>query len=519
MLKNRGGSASHEKLRSPGVRPMSSRGFAASDEMPLARPAAKVAAGASVLSCCATLSNTILGTGILELPHAFAASGFVLGPLLLTFFAASAAFTLHLLSVSARTVLGVDPQTGLLKSAEDDEGSLVLGQSGALSSPRGDDDSASALLLEEAPERPPTPPPASFYLVANAAVPGFAFLIDLAVVVKCFGVSVSYLVVVGDMMPDAVEHMLGRGGVWATDRLVWVFLGWLVVAPLTFFRRLDALSYTSTFAVAVVVGVSIMVVLFALVPALGACREDFPQSMADADPSGEEGSAGSAAGADCHGETAVLPYSAHATLASLTLFIFGFTCHQNIFTICNEIRDNTERRVNAVIGISVALCYALCMAVGLAGYATYGDTLMPEDATNVLTHYPSGACTTLARVCLTLLVLFSYPLQAHPSRNSAMSILCALAKRPLDERERRLCFVGFTVAFLVAGMAIASVTTSLGKVMAVVGATGSTTVAFILPGAVYYRLHPRPHLKRYAALLILLMGCGIIPLALTFIFT
>jgi hypothetical protein len=49
--------------------------------------------------------------------------------------------------------------------------------------------------------------PSSFYTVCHAGIPAWTFLVDLAIAVKCFGVSVSYLLIVGDLMPLAVRHM------------------------------------------------------------------------------------------------------------------------------------------------------------------------------------------------------------------------------------------------------------------------------------------------------------------------
>lgn len=49
----------------------------------------------------------------------------------------------------------------------------------------------------------------------------------------------------------------------------------------------------------------------------------------------------------------------------------------------------------------------------------------------------------------------------------------------------------------------------------VVGATGSTTIAFILPGLLYLKVHPEPHPKRSLAAMQLVAGLLIIPVALT----
>ena len=47
--------------------------------------------------------------------------------------------------------------------------------------------------------------PCSFYSVSNAVAPRWTWLIDGAVMVKCFGVATSYLIIVGDLAPPARE--------------------------------------------------------------------------------------------------------------------------------------------------------------------------------------------------------------------------------------------------------------------------------------------------------------------------
>jgi hypothetical protein len=101
---------------------------------------------AAITACIATLANTILGAGILGLPHAFASSGYGLGLFLLGLAACASGLGLHLLAQSAKKL-----------------GEL----------------------------------PSSFYTVAKEALPRWTFLIDLAVAIKCFGpnnysISLSY---------------------------------------------------------------------------------------------------------------------------------------------------------------------------------------------------------------------------------------------------------------------------------------------------------------------------------------
>jgi amino acid permease len=73
----------------------------------------------------------------------------------------------------------------------------------------------------------------------------------------------------------------------------------------------------------------------------------------------------------------------------------------------------------------------------------------------------------------------------------------------------------YTFLFIGCSYWLALSVSDLGKVMALVGATGSTSVSYILPGAMYWNLHPQPHAKRYGAGLMFVVGACIVPLALS----
>ena len=78
-----------------------------------------------------------------------------------------------------------------------------------------------------------------------------------------------------------------------------------------------------------------------------------------------------------------------------------------------------------------------------------------------------------------------------------------------------------TTGFILAATAIALVVTDLGVVLEVVGATGSTTVSYILPGACYLIVSKKPrgpwHRRRCLALTMLIAGLVIMPLSLTLV--
>lgn len=59
----------------------------------------------------------------------------------------------------------------------------------------------------------------------------------------------------------------------------------------------------------------------------------------------------------------------------LTVFIFAFTCQQNIFSICDELKTPTMARVGKVIGTAIGSAWVVYIIAAVAGLLTYGDTV------------------------------------------------------------------------------------------------------------------------------------------------
>ena len=182
--------------------------------------------------------------------------------------------------------------------------------------------------------------PASFYAVADAAAPAWAFAIDLAIAIKCFGVATSYFIVIGDLLPQIADAMgAADDSAWAR-RPVWITAALGLVAPLAAQRRLDALRFTSGLSLGFVAFLCVLVIAYAL-GAGDACDVD--------DDGGDDRSVRDYSGlrSKCGGKMAVAKGDADM-LRVLTIFIFAYTCQQNTFSITNELaRPNGARPPNA----------------------------------------------------------------------------------------------------------------------------------------------------------------------------
>ena len=76
---------------------------------------------------------------------------------------------------------------------------------------------------------------ASFFALSQITYPNAAVIFDAAIAIKCFGVGVSYLIIIGDLMPGVVrgfsEHAGGVG--FLVDRHFWVTGFMLATKPCT----------------------------------------------------------------------------------------------------------------------------------------------------------------------------------------------------------------------------------------------------------------------------------------------
>jgi len=393
-------------------------------------------AGSGVL----VLANTLLGgSGLLGMPAALAQAGYTLGMVFMAIFGGCSAFGCHLLQCSARRI----------------------GQA-----------------------------PCSFYTVSNAVAPRWTWLIDSAVMMKCFGVATSYLIIVGDLAPPALTFF----GFRHVHRWEVILIGFALAGSLACCKNLSGLKFTAAGSLLIVIWTVVLIILFVIQPseAFEPCghKEELPCGHAEA--------------------KAVNLSDPWALGKALPVFIFGFTCQQNIFSICNEVRNTTCRRIDGIIATAYLICFTLMSLASVLGYLTFGDDI----SSDVLKGYPHNSVVAVTRLLYSALALFSYPLQIHPSRTSALALMDLV--RPSTGGAHRWAAV--TLLELIGSLLIAITVMDLGKVLGVVGATGSTMVSYILPGIVYVQTFRNFHGKRILAFGQLILGCIIMPVCLVLLF-
>ncbi|KAF2175759.1 hypothetical protein K469DRAFT_756014 [Zopfia rhizophila CBS 207.26] len=385
---------------------------------------------ATWISSVINLVNTILGAGLLAMPSALSKMGIFLGIFVIAWAGLTAGFGLYLQTRCARYV---------------DRGHV------------------------------------SFAALSQLTYPNLSIIFDAAIAIKCFGVGVSYLIIIGDLMPGVVVGFAPRASdiAFLVDRQFWITAFMLIVIPLSFLRRLDSLKYTSVVALCSIAYLVILVVAHFI---NGDTLED-------------------------RGTVRVFKWAGPVpVLAAFPVIIFAYTCHQNMFSILNEIADNSHFRTTSVIFASIGAACSLYILTGITGYLSYGDNIKG----NIVSIYPTAVASTIGRLAIVILVMFSYPLQIHPCRASIDACLKWRPRRRNTQTESSpsrntllnpskssskpaaeigdIRFAIITTILIVLSFVVAMTVSSLEKVLAYVGSTGSTTISFILPGLFYYKI-------------------------------
>lgn len=317
----------------------------------------------------------------------------------------------------------------------------------------------------------------------------------MAIAIKCFGVAVSYLIILGDLMPQVIRSFFhhAEDNEILMDRRFWITLSIITaVGPLSYLRKLDSLKYTSLIALFAVAYLVIIVIYHFITP-------NFPPPPPES-----------------------IEYIHFTTkiFGQLPVFIFAFTCHQNIFSVYNELGDNSERSILKVIFTSIGSAAFIYELVAILGYLSFGKNVLG----NIILEYPQSHFVAYGRLAIVILVIFSYPLQAHPCRASIDKILDYHKNRkyklpnslvPTPSNKRHLIV---TTCIVIASYFVAITISQLDLVLSFVGSTGSTTISFILPGLFYFKMYSddKWHWKRWAALFLSIYGVLVMTVCLTF---
>ncbi|KAH9385554.1 uncharacterized protein NEMAJ01_0450 [Nematocida major] len=398
--------------------------------------------GLSVLQATFPMVGSILGAGVLTLPKAVEKSGYLLSGPILLFISSICAFTLFQLVHCAKNLGKSDP---------------------------------------------------SYFLVCQNAFPALGYIADACIGVQGLGSVFVYFL----LLKAWISKLLGIDGaiVYLPYNIIFSLLLILVPTALAMQKDLKKLSFISIMSTASVVFLSAVVMLS------GALSLMLPSKGVQKDT------------------LRAYTTSPSDILAALSSYIFGLGCQQNMVRVFSLLEKPTKANGAKVGAFAIAIASFAYFLVANGGYIAGGNdqnVSILEILENkerafykvIMLNFGNTMGSayfyliTVSMIAMSIVLLGAYPLQMHPTRDSAITFLRLIAKNPIDQN-KRLAEI-FTTAVLTALIFIGS----LGNikytfVMNLIANTASCYIMFALPSISYI-------LSNKKRLLFTILSCGIL---------
>ena len=324
---------------------------------------------------------------------------------------------------------------------------------------------------------------ASFSGLCSITYPKAAFAFEMAIAVKCIGAGISYISIVGTTSSKLAQQLLIPSLTSETfvsnllaSKAFWTLLFAALITPICLMRKMDSLKYTSFGGLAAV--------LYLVFLTVWNFFRNNDSSIT---------------------KIPLFADFSFAMCSAYSVFVFAFTCHQNILPIQNESEDNTPSGMMSIIGSSVGSSTILYLIVSIFGAATYGNSVEKV----ILNSFPlSEIPFIIARFMYVFLLVLSFPLQVFPCRICIQKMTSSAAPNFTQNFSRWIYLIStFGIIALCAG--IGALEYDVNKALGWVGATAGTFICYFLPAVIYNKLYLGTAMdwRRISALVLFVAGC------------
>ncbi|KAL7436920.1 hypothetical protein ACHAXM_005508 [Skeletonema potamos] len=155
----------------------------------------------------------------------------------------------------------------------------------------------------------------------------------------------------------------------------------------------------------------------------------------------------------------------------------AYMAHFNAPKFFIELKDNTIKRYNTVVGTSFGISILLFTLIGTLGFLTFGSA----SSGLILNNYAgTDVLMSLSRVAVTISIIFSFPLAFVGARDGWLDLL----KVPMDKRTDSV-LTKTTVAILSGITLIATQLKELAFIMSFAGATLGNALIYVYPALMF----------------------------------
>jgi len=301
----------------------------------------------------------------------------------------------------------------------------------------------------------------SFYSVSNLLVPKLNWLLDVALVINCFGGVIAYVQTFGSLLTT------GLWGVIEWDQktlstqntaLIVQAAILLALAPLCMMKEISGTK------IANMIGLGCIGYIFGMTLFYTPCT---------------------AAKADFG--ALLKPSNVLGLFGSFPTFIFAYACQQNVFTVANELKDASMKKMNKIGFMSVATGALVYLPLMLLPYMTFGSAIKGTYLANLTNDDGTvDIPVMIAYVLASLSVSISYVLLLQPVRSSLMSLIFG-ANQPTGRKEKTYR-IGLVVFLMLLSYVMAYILgDNLELPINIAGLLGGNTMCFVMPFLLYLK--------------------------------
>lgn len=302
--------------------------------------------------------------------------------------------------------------------------------------------------------------PLSFLKICTSLSPRFRPVVDIAIAAKCLGAAVAYLIFTGDMIskltetilishyPGTADPMKSALGLDVTNlnRIVQACVVFCL-APFCYCKAITSTKISNLFGLACMLYITVLAV----------AKADFNMENTD-----------------------MWPRDIFAMLEKLPMFIFAFTCHQNLFGVIDDLSTPTVRTMTVISASSTITGLLLFLVVMVFPYGTYGRSVNDNFMRSMLSENTDDMAVIVGCVLASMSVSISYPLQALPMRRSLVALI--YRNQTLSPSKEVAVRYALSTLIVLTTLGLGLVyPTGLGPVMALTGLIGGNLICFVMP--------------------------------------
>ncbi|KAL2519216.1 Transmembrane amino acid transporter family protein [Abeliophyllum distichum] len=294
---------------------------------------------------------------------------------------------------------------------------------------------------------------------------------EVCVVINNIGVLIVYMIIIGDVLSGTSSNGIQHSGLvegwfgehWWNGRAIVLLVTTLVVlAPLSCFKRMDSLRYTSALAVFlafVFLVITVYIAVFKLVKGTIGMPRLFPD-ITDIN-------------------------SVWRLFTVVPVLVTSYVCHFNVHSIENELEDSS--RIRSVVQTSLALCSIVYIMTSFFGFLLFGDATLDDVLANFDSNLGipySSLLNDTVRVSYIVHLMLVFPIIFHPLRLNLDGLLFPSSDPLVTDNYR---FALITVGLLSVVFLGANFIPSIWDAFQFTGATSAVCIGFIFPAAIALR--------------------------------